>query len=192
MYILSIEDIKEFTNNIIFARAYKIYKGNKIKNSKIKKSKDNDEIIYKVSADIMGSSVDEVHHTEFFLGEESIVKYYCSCPSFFNYDGPCKHIVALLIAFHYNPHKAHEMEKRQILDKLINNIQGSTKILAKTKYKILMDIILCVQNDLNNPSHSLELRIGEEKKYVVKNMKTFIQSIIEKKRIGIWIEFYFF
>jgi predicted nucleic acid-binding Zn finger protein len=177
------EDIKEFTNNTIFIRAYKVYKSNKIKNLKAKKVSDNGEIAYKISADINSSSLDEEYFTEFYLGEKGITKYYCSCPTFFNYDGPCKHIVSLLIAFHYKPEKVIELQNRKVLDRLINNIKAGNKNITSIKYEVLMDITLCVEYNSGKPVYSLEIAVGEQQKYVVKNMKKFIYCIMKKKAL---------
>jgi hypothetical protein len=46
-----------------------------------------------------------------------------------------------------------------------------------------MDITLCVEYNSGKPVYSLEIAVGEQQKYVVKNMKKFIYCIMKKKAL---------
>ncbi len=151
------------------------------------------------SAIVLGSSGYEVD-VEFFENGE-IVDMYCDCPAFFEYEGACKHIVALLIACQrYNKTKklkrtkaqsaAGDNETAELIFSYFSQDSSETK-------KIPLELEVNFEVDYENKyysdkvNHGLSLRLGEDKLYVVKNIKKLFEAMEDGEQLEFGKKFAF-
>ncbi|MDF2546203.1 MAG: helicase [Anaerosolibacter sp.] len=110
----------------------------------------------------------------------------CECPANHEYTGYCKHIVAVLLHLKdlkkskvkdMNPQVA-DLRSTQAAGEIINYFENKLNIFSKDEVEI--EITLEMMRSPMNYSQSIptiSLRIGKGKLYVVKNIKTLIESI---------------
>ena len=117
---------------------------------------------------------------------------FCDCPAYYNYEGACKHIVAVLKAFqqkHGNSALKHKPQKQGDSKMLAESILGYFDYdLSRPERKLLdLEITFAINTRATPYSrrivHALSLRLGVGKLYVIKNAKTFFQSIIQREPI---------
>nr|WP_183128147.1 SNF2 helicase associated domain-containing protein [Clostridium autoethanogenum] len=107
------------------------------------------------------------------------ISCHCDCKAYYN--APCKHIAAVLIKY------AREKNKSGIKknSKLIQQLKKSL-ISPKTKMETRTLNLQCkLQFNISRRESEafLELKVGEEKLYVVKNMKSFLEAVIEHNEL---------
>ncbi|MFD3158104.1 SNF2 helicase associated domain-containing protein [Haloimpatiens sp. FM7330] len=181
MILISKEDIKDITNDIIFKRGEKYYKKDKIKHFNIETYKHDSLFneIHKIHGLIEGSNGELYNTTVLMNGLIGISDLYCDCMSFHNYASPCKHIIALLLYYINNGDKFINNIESTELTRLINDLKlNLSEETAKTE--LAMDVILTVDYYDNTRSYIVELKVGEKQKYVVRNIKEFLQVIQNK------------
>ena len=99
------------------------------------------------------------------------ISCYCNCKAYYNYNAPCKHIAAVLIKYAREKGKSVIKKNSKLIQQLKKSLI-STKAKMETKtlnlqYKLQFNI------SRRESEAFLELKVGEEKLYVVKNMKNF-------------------
>ena len=110
------------------------------------------------------------------------ISCYCNCQEYYAYNAPCKHIAAVLIKY---VREKKELEKKLVIkknSKLIQQLKESlipSKSIIETK---TLNLQYKLQFNINRRESEafLELKVGEEKLYVVKNMKSFLAAVIEQ------------
>ncbi len=118
------------------------------------------------------------------------ISCYCNCKEYYNYNVPCKHIAAVLIKYareNSKPEKK-ETERKPVIKKNGGLIQQLKESLISTKTKIATKTLNLKYKLQFNISHReseafLELKVGEEKLYVVKNMRNFLEAVIEENEL---------
>lgn len=104
------------------------------------------------------------------------ISYQCECNthfSFYNNRSMCEHVVATLLKYLY---EKEQIIKEKEMVKTNNLIKEITKNMNNAnKAKLYLDIEIKYQQDAISDSRKsfVELKIGEDKLYVVKNMKEF-------------------
>lgn len=135
---------------------------------------DADELIIYAAVD--GS---EPYDVEIGLTENGAIRgSWCSCPAYYRYDGACKHIVAVLKT-------AQRKLNRAKVVPLENNSQTAHEVIAffanvdREPKKEEVNLELCLE--LTGMSYSLhaaiDLKIGLERLYVVKNIREFLIAL---------------
>ena len=110
-----------------------------------------------------------------------LTDYKCECASHevWYSKGLCKHIIAVLIKYGREKHDIKRKKTFTNTDNLIENInaikqrniKGSIHIKMEPKYEFIS----------NGFKSNIELKVGEDKLYVVKNLKEFMTCINEHK-----------
>ncbi|WP_366924282.1 SNF2 helicase associated domain-containing protein [Metallumcola ferriviriculae] len=137
------------------------------------------------SAIVMGSRGYEVD-VEFF-GSGEILDMYCNCLAFSQYDGACKHIVAVLAAcqWHHKNIKPHGTKPRAAArngataEAILGYFGQYVNEPQKTPLNIEVKFELDYVNRYFSQEvyHALSLRMGEEKLYVVKSVKKLFEAM---------------
>ena len=120
-----------------------------------------------------------------FDREGSLEYAFCDCPAFHRYPGYCKHIVALLLTIIEEGHRFIDPESkaREITENIFYYFEKERGVNAVKE--INLEYTLNFNNrEINGLSYnlfSLNLKVGEDKTYVVKNIKHFFKHIKEEK-----------
>jgi len=109
-----------------------------------------------------------------------MINYSCSCPAFNQYYGYCKHVVATLLALDNNDKVREEREaarSRQVFGEILNSF--SIDEPAPTREAVLKPTLVFEsgRDFLNEGKAFITLNIGEDRLYVVKNFKNFLEKI---------------
>ena len=106
------------------------------------------------------------------------ISCYCNCKTYYNYNVPCKHIAAVLIKYAREKNKPAIKKNGRLIQQLKESlISAKAKMETKTlnlQYKLQFNI------RRRESEAFLELKVGEEKLYVVKNMRSFLEAVIEQ------------
>lgn len=111
----------------------------------------------------------------------------CDCPAHFKYFGFCKHIVATLLAIQNRKDintDPREIRAKQIAQNIFSYFADDNSYARK---ELILEPIYVLDFQESRFSQytqsSLALNIGEEKTYVVKNMKRFLEDLSVQQEI---------
>ncbi len=121
-----------------------------------------------------------------FTPSKTIELAECECPANYDYAGYCKHIVAVLLhlkdlkrsnAKDWKP-QTIELKSTQAAGEIINFFENKLNSFSKDDVEIEVTLEM-MRNPMNYRQSipTVSLRMGQGKLYVVKNMKTLIESI---------------
>lgn len=131
------------------------------------------------------SNLDKKYHVDAtFRSDFDGIHYNCDCPSYHSFHNEgllCKHAVASLLKYvsekdtliKYINVKSHKNLINEIKNNFSNYISDIKKIYLNLEFKLV------VENSHYN-FISLQLKIGEKKLYVVKNMREFLNAVLNK------------
>lgn len=183
MYRLNIVD-EEILENVsdfsVYARGVNYYQKGRVTNLYF----DEDEMV--LEADVLGS--EEYRVWVEFYPDGSVGECHCDCPAFYEYEGICKHIVAVLKAAQAALGKGNNIDGygKKSLEVFSNKeiFDFFEAIYASVPLKeVKLDVVLEIDHGYKRKFYSMELRIGEDRLYVVKSIKDFIESIQQKRII---------
>ncbi|MBW4828121.1 MAG: DEAD/DEAH box helicase [Clostridiaceae bacterium] len=133
------------------------------------------------------------YRVELYFNEyHSLVSSYCTCPAYKKYSGDCKHIIALLSYIQnsniFNRFQRDSEENiKNIIDYYRSNNENETiPVNVEFNYEFNFNEFAGIDE-----SSFLNLRVGENKLYVVKNIKKFFESLENKEEIYFGKEFTF-
>lgn len=117
------------------------------------------------------------------LNDETIQRCSCDCPAYYQYEGACKHIVAVLKA----------IQTKQRTDSDVARTASPTRLLTlfknfnqknRLKEEPVALLPVCYLN-INSRSISawLEFTIGRTRKYVVKNVEQLLQAMLFRQKL---------
>lgn len=101
----------------------------------------------------------------------------CDCKAYKKYSGDCKHIIALLIyikEFKQEKKIEKKIEKKEVHGNIKNILRFYEDVEKGEKEEINLEI----NYELNEYLSSINLRIGKERLYVVRNIRDFISQIM--------------
>ncbi|QUH25014.1 DEAD/DEAH box helicase [Serpentinicella alkaliphila] len=127
-----------------------------------------------------------------FDTEGSFLDGDCSCPAHDGYYGHCKHIVALLLDIKEKDQRGLFSEKK--VELYSNEILDYFKNINNDRIPVKLEITLEIsKGGFRNEDFKcfLSLRIGIDRLYIVKNMRTFISAIYRKLPINFGVNFTF-
>ena len=141
----------------------------------------------------------ESYRVQILLGDDDSVEHYaCSCPAFAQYDGACKHLIAVLLKYHASePEPDHPKKQaslhlvtpgsRQPAPKMDNRMAYSHSLVAamlEPTEQATPDEIIHLQVTMHGDSYSsyltpyLTLQIGLTRLYVVKSIEAMLSAIL--------------
>lgn len=182
MFHIDKEFIKKMTGDLIYARGVRVYKNNSILNVKGEVVKRWDNDILKIVSKIRSYNGVEVYNTNLqIISESNYFTSDCDCL----YGGRvCKHVVALYLYFAENKEdilKGYELRKNEeilknIKSSLLREMPSVNKKYLNTSYKL--DFYRGYGEYV-----TFEMKIGEGKEYVVKNMREFMEALKGRNEI---------
>lgn len=134
-----------------------------------------DSELQSITANISGNNEYEVHVA--LDHNARILSSSCTCPAYYNGQNICKHIVAVLKTAQKEIHKPQHSSSntRKTIDRIFsyfgNIFEESQRDLIK------LQVIYSFDHELGTPTSSIELRIGTNRLYYIKNIKEFIHSL---------------
>ncbi|WP_251859583.1 DEAD/DEAH box helicase [Clostridium sp. Marseille-Q2269] len=182
------KDLKIAAGEKIYERGFKCYINNQVEYIEAYEEDNNLNIISKVKSSVSDDSYDVVIN---ILKGSKYIRSNCQC----KYWGIiCKHSVASIIKYINEKDKILKESEKRKKREFIENIKESffKEVVLDTNFKELdVGYKICIDNKLNKKYISLELKIGEDKLYVVKNIKNFLKAIIKKEKIPFGKNFIF-
>lgn len=147
-----------------------------------------------IDAVVMGS---ESYHVQILLGDDDSVEYYaCSCPAFAQYDGACKHIIAVLLKYHASeePHlpvrqAPLRLVKPDPVPKADARLAYSHSLVAAMLEETVQpteDETIHIQVTLHGdsiPTHYISMQMGLTRLYVVKSIEAIPQALINMSEL---------
>lgn len=178
--------IKSFTGEIIYIRAMNYYRQNMIKNI-YRTDNDEEEIIEA----IVGSNTDT--DKEYSVRIEirkftGLMQVSCNCPYYTSGKGNmCKHIGAVLIRY-VKDIESIPQKYDNTVDRYLQSVNKALVMMSEDKKELKIDIVYN-QFSLSVGTASLELKVGEDKKYIIRNIKDFMGAVINKKNFQFSVNF---
>lgn len=186
---LSETQIKEWSNDITFKRAKQYYEGGYVEPLDIKESDINGvknskqlDISTKVIS-FNGFNSNAVHIK--WDNKSNSIQGSCNCEEYqelAEHGGQilCKHIAAVLLQYcmEYQDNLNGPSRKSDI-DYLLEELKNVGKISDDYKRELNLEIKFLEGSAYENPY--VELKLGMEKNYVIKNMRNFLSSLIKEE-----------
>lgn len=166
------------TNSQTYKRGVSYYKHGRVIRS------DFSEDDLHVSALVYGG---EIYNVDIdFLSTGEVEHVSCSCPAFYQYDGACKHVVAV---FKLCQQRWHEEAEEIVYEERLRNSRVVENILEHYEYNTgngpkkfaNLEVTFEVSYDekylRRGFQYALSLRMGEERLYVVKNVRKLLEAM---------------
>lgn len=110
----------------------------------------------------------------------------CTCQAFKKYSGDCKHIVGLLtLIMNYERTGSIYYKKSE------GDIKNILNYYRQPQNNVKIPVNLEINFKVDNDGPSINLRIGEEKLYVIRNIGKFIRDLIDNREIEFGKKFTF-
>lgn len=172
MFNISQEAIKDGCHSSVYHRGLNYFKEGRIKKLMYLPGED------KYLGTVQGSKNYTVEIWTDKQGE--MANYFCSCPAFDRFYGYCKHVVAVLLALHNN-HQVREERERFLSQQMIGEILNSfSHEEAHPSREVTLEPTLIFDKGwqrLRENRASVSLSIGEDRLYVVKSVKNFLEKL---------------
>lgn len=156
-------DIKEIVRNAIdgstYSKAYELFLNKKIV-LKCRRNEQNEDVYEGI---VTGNSNISYQVMAVINPLGKVVRASCQCDFYLKYVGYCKHILAFLL-------QINEITNRKETDEL-------SALLSYYKKNVSLEINVCPIFHVNNNDVGVELKIGKEKKYIIKNIPEFFDNI---------------
>lgn len=168
-----------------YQRGLRLYKGNKIRSFRVEMHGESFEQAY-LYARVEGSSQNVYNIT--VLVEDERVRSVCQCPASYEYQGLCKHVVAVLLrfldekeTFKENLQKKKEQMAYGFGETLLSYYE-STLLKNIESEKIEEPIELFPKLSFNySGKFVVSLSVGNKRPYVVKDLYQFAQHVQEEE-----------
>jgi len=186
MFEINEKFIKEQVNELTYGRGFVYYVKNKVHYMNVEKKDDmnlNAEVT-SIYGEVESSSDWEYSVEVVYNNKTGFMHLECDCEAFGqNYGGShfCKHIVAVLLKF-CKEGKVDLVKPRSKIDGLVDILKSNMVNTHKIKNNLNLEIKYELEGTRDRIS-SLELKVGENKSYVVKNMKDFIGTVKNKNTV---------
>lgn len=161
--ITKVEMLNRVNMSTTYFKGQEYYKQGKVKN--VKTTSNHDYFV----ANVYGS---KVYYTEVEFDKKGyITKARCDCKAYQKYSGDCKHIVALLSVI-----KNFQEEKEAKKKKTLGNIKNIIHFYEEAE-ESKEEINLEINYEWSKYSSNINIRVGEDRLYVVKKLSDFISEI---------------
>ena len=192
-------------NNAVFNRGMDLYLDGNVKNIRYeRKNRDSIEEIH-ILAKVKGSGIHMYQVMANIIEARSEVKdITCTCPAYSSYDGLCKHCAGVLLCYlaSRNSRKldtsssaSHGVMPARSSSHGITDLIKHYKARERLAYQQMElngSIKLYPEMSLSYGGLNVEFKIGHKKKYVLKNIRTFVEAMEQERYeyYGKELEFY--
>ncbi|WP_376769024.1 SNF2 helicase associated domain-containing protein [Clostridium psychrophilum] len=159
-----------------YKRGHEEYQSNKVKHMDIDIQEAGDLIETKISSKVESSKFTQYKVDASFNNVDNFITYHCDCNAYYSYYGQtnmCEHVVATLLKY---VHEKEQILKTKKMDKTNNLIKQISKNISdepRTKLYLNIEIKYECESNVYNSKPFVGLKVGEDKLYVVKNIKEF-------------------
>lgn len=183
MFYINDEIIRaEATNNQVFQRGLKYYSENRVVELDFRR----EDLC--VSATVAGSMYYEVEVC--FSNRGEIVEMLCDCPAYYEFEGACKHIVAVLKACQRRYVGGTKKVKKENRNSLLAdsifayfNYGDNSAEKVPVNLEITFELFSETQNQARQTAPALSLRMGEERLYVVKSVDKLFEAMLKEEKL---------
>ncbi|MCC5911129.1 MAG: DEAD/DEAH box helicase [Clostridiaceae bacterium] len=189
MFYIDEKTIIEIVNNSdIYNKGFKYYLNNKVMMLK------PDHSFRNFRAKVAGTHIYHVEVSFNLYGE--VVDKECTCAAYDRYWGYCKHIVAVLLDIHNKDKqgKFQHSDKKNQAKGILEYFRNQQFNQYNEKKDVQLEITYELEKEFYKDSLGtsyLTLRIGQERLYVVRSMRDFMEKIYYKKTIDFGKNFTF-
>lgn len=175
MITLTRQQVRNLFTDKVFNRGMKYYEDKRI--NALTKQKDQNKWV----AEVEGS---EPYYVEVDMtrADEGVIVPFCECPAFDAY-GSCKHVAAVMIAT--VEEKTDNFMNQEIINRFMNAIDVGQQYHSEIIEKIPMQVDYTLIFEKNDQKVWLEMRTGIDHKYVLRNIREFLEQVT-------WDQPYFF
>lgn len=186
MFDIDENRLKEAAGKVMFARGLDVYLRNKIRSMDTENEEINGKERLIVKSVVQSSyGLDSYNVTVSIPKDLGNLGYACDCIYGNNNDNICKHAVAVLLKWSREKDRILKKENRALsrrTEELIEYFKSSMKNKEMAAYKELnLEIKYEFEAEYERFS-SIELKVGEERTYVVRGMRDFLSAIYKKDR----------
>lgn len=187
MFEIDEQNLKGSCGNVIFARGLDMYLRNKVRRVDVEIESDGEgaDNVLSLNSLVESSFGRDNYEVEVEINDRTRrIKYSCDCEYAQSSEQMCKHTVAVLLK--WKREKESIMRRNDFFTSARTNqfIEYMKSIMANShsNHKEL-NMEVKYELDTFGKKHSIELKIGEERSYVVKNMRSFLQSITNDEEL---------
>lgn len=211
--MFSVSDLKENAYPASYRKGKALYEAGGVFDFSYEMYLSNDLPVADVSAKVLGNNRDHYNVTA-TVDEEfgDVTNCNCECDAFYNYEGMCKHCIAMLLNYVnkrspmeiLNVKRGQEKEAEKTNSRTtkmetagaLKNLLSQYSMRATSKYMLpemfygKVEIEPYIEMDYGYAR--LEFKVGIDSKYVLKNISGFLESVRnnEKVHYGKKLEFY--
>jgi SNF2 family DNA or RNA helicase len=163
-------DIRSLANDASYTRGCRYYENGAVMHLQKKQFEDG------YTAKVHGNSL---YGVDIELMGDRVKSYACECPAADLYPGACKHVVAVLKAIQHEQRLDSEGRQRAGSGMRLFELfaAGNTMADEAAGDPVVLEPKLCVSFEYSHQTNWLELRIGRDKFYVVRNILEFLHSM---------------
>lgn len=188
MFDIDEQNLKNSCGNVIFARGLDMYLRNKVRRveAEVEKNHGSGDDVLLINSIVQSSFGSENYEVEIEINHRtSRIKHFCDCAYSQSSEQMCKHTVAVLLK--WGREKESIMRQHSFLTSaktnefieymknvMVNNHNNHRELNVEIKYEM---------ESYGKKTSSLELKIGEERSYVVRNMRDFLKAIINDEEL---------
>lgn len=206
--MFSAADIRESTYGSAYRRGKEIYETGGVFDFSYELYLEHELPMAELSARVRGN-MQEYYHVSASVDEEfaDVASCRCECEAFYNYDGLCKHCVAVLFAYVNRRETAEllrmkkgedqtggaaELQTPKALKRLLGHYAANAGVSYLIPQGVYGKVELLPYFQLGYGYATLEFKIGIEQKYVLKNISAFLRAIEQKEKVhyGKKLDFY--
>ncbi len=167
-------EIRSLANDAAYTRGCRYYENGAVLALRKKQFEDK---VY--TAKVKGSTLYEVE-VELSENCSAVRDYYCDCPAATLYSGACKHVVAALKAIqneqrHANESHEHAGSGMKLFAAFENIVTRDGQ--ESDSEPLFLEPKLCVSREYGKSTCWLEVRIGTERLYVLRNLREFLLTV---------------
>lgn len=218
--MFSVADIREATYPGAYRRGKELYELGGVRDFSYDIYLENELPMAEISAKVRGN-VQDSYKVKAIVDEEfaDISTCSCTCEAFYNYDGICKHCVAVLLSY-VNRRQAQEILKVKRAEYSAGAVAGAdenklSEVIPEVRtpnafknllnqYSMRAGVLYLIPENIYGKVElepyfkmdynyaTVEFKIGTEQKYVLKNISAFLRALErnEKVKYGKKLDFY--
>ncbi|MEW9124406.1 MAG: SNF2 helicase associated domain-containing protein, partial [Thermotaleaceae bacterium] len=158
------------SNSSVFLRGINYYIENRVRNFYY------NELQQTAHANVVG---EYTYNVEVSFGDNGEITYYeCDCPAFMSYEGACKHIVAVIKFTQAELLKNNSFSKLRTANNDFDIFTYFDELhQGNIKKEVQIEINYELEHSYKSMISAIDMKLGEERLYVVRNMREFLESI---------------
>lgn len=185
VFNITTESIRKMcTSSEVFTRGLKYYIDGRVSDVGIE-----EELGY-VEAVVAGS--EEYCVSLQFSDDGDIVSYDCDCPAYYEYDGCCKHIAAVLLCLMNLKNTRRTADRKDVIDfvsarqtsDIISFFENRLSAVSNEPVDLEVTLEVLLEGMYGREIRpAVSLRMGSKKLYVVRNIKNMLKTIDEGEHL---------